>query len=67
MSSTTKYLNVQLTDETDKQVWQAAERAVAESLGVDVDELTRPQVARELAEAYTGGDANGRWQDGSRR
>jgi len=30
---------------------------------VDVDDLARWEVARELAEAYTGGDALGGWRD----
>jgi len=59
----TGLLNVQLRRSEDQQVWEQAERAVAESLNTDPDSLSRPEVARELAEAYVGGNPLGRWQE----
>lgn len=59
----TGLLNIQLRDSESQQVWQQAEQAVAQSLGVDPDSLSRAEVARELAEAYTGQNPLGRWQE----
>lgn len=58
----TGLLNVQLRKEPDKEAWQEAEKAVAQIFGVDVEDLSRREVARELAEGYIGRDACGRWR-----
>lgn len=52
-----------LSREADKEVWQEAEKAVAETLDVEPDELSRTEVCRELAEAYTGKQPLGRWRE----
>jgi len=56
-------LGVMISDDATKRAWEEAEEAVADELGVGVNELAGWEVARELAEAYTGGDALGGWRD----
>lgn len=57
------HYNVAIYDAETEQRWQEAEKVVAQELDVDVGDLTRQDVARELAEAYLGGDALGRWRE----
>jgi antitoxin component HigA of HigAB toxin-antitoxin module len=54
---------VQIRDEEHKEAWWQVEQLVADTLNVNKEELTRQEIARELAEAYTGGDSLGRWQE----
>jgi len=54
---------VQIRDEEHKEVWWQVEELVADTLNVDREELTRQEIARELSEAYAGGDSLGRWRE----
>ncbi|WP_136689989.1 hypothetical protein [Halorhabdus amylolytica] len=63
MTERTGLLNIQLSSPEDQEVWQQAEQAVAQTLGTDSDDLSRSDVARELAEAYTGQNPLGAWQE----
>ena len=56
-------LNVQIKEDEHQQAWRAAEQAVAETLDVDKDELTRQEIARELSEAYVGHNGCGKWKN----
>mgnify|MGYP000209175638 CR=1 FL=1 len=56
-------LNVQLRRESDRRAWEQAESVVARELGIDPDDLTRAEAARELCEAYCGNNACGQWKN----
>jgi len=56
-------LNVQIKEDEHQQAWRAAEQAVAETLDEDPENLSRQEIARELSEAYAGGDSLGRWRE----
>jgi len=55
----TNYRTLAIKNETEP-VYEQAREAVAEELG---EEPTHNDVVRELAEAYMGHNACGRWQD----
>lgn len=55
-------IQIALYDDETAQRWEEAERAVAQELGVEPDDLARQDVARELVEAYLGGEPLGRWR-----
>jgi len=54
---------VQIRDEEHKEAWWQVEQLVADTLDVDRGELSRQEIARELSEAYAGGDSLGRWRE----
>jgi hypothetical protein len=54
---------VQIRDEEHKEAWWQVEQLVADTLNVDREELTRQEIAREICEAYTGGESLGRWRE----
>lgn len=58
-----KMFQIGVRDRDTIRRFEEVKPLVADELGVDPDELHRWQVVREAIEAYSGGDALGRWRD----